>query len=236
MKRVLVTRATRDGEGTAKKLRSLGFEPLLSPVLEIVATEAAIPRSAFDAVLATSAKALACARALPGELGALPFHAVGERTAQAAQQSGWRPHLVAASADALVALLRARYKRPAHFLYLAGHDRRDELETILRSEGHSLTVVETYEARAVGALTSEAEAALRNAEIDVVLHYSKRSAEIFCELAGAAGLIENLHDVAHLALSQEVAKPLQRLGFARVLVAEKPDEEHLLQLLSTPAN
>ena len=58
MTRVLVLRAREDAERTASRLRAMGFTPLLSPVLEIVGTGAAIPRGPFDAVLATSAKGL----------------------------------------------------------------------------------------------------------------------------------------------------------------------------------
>jgi uroporphyrinogen-III synthase len=229
--RVLLTRANEDGERTAEKLRQLGIEPLLSPVLEVVATGAAIPRGAFDVVLATSAKALENAGEELSELRDLPLHAVGRRTAQTAERFGLRADIVAANAQTFLPLLRERYERPTRFLYFAGRDRRDELEKTLRAKGHSVAVVETYEARAARALTDAAAAALKAGEVGAVLHYSKRSAEIFLDLVRAARLIEKLRGVAQLALSPEVAKPLSGAGLARVLVAEKPDEEHLLRLL-----
>jgi uroporphyrinogen-III synthase len=235
VKRVLVTRAKEDGERTAERLRKLGFEPLLSPVLEVVATGADIPRGAFDAVLATSAKALIHAGVAAGDVRAAPLHVVGLRSAKTVEQIGWRAEIVAASTEALLPLLRGRYGRPAHFLYLAGHDRKPELENALRADGHRVTIVETYEARAAGALTSEAAAELRNGAVDAVLHYSKRSAELFLQLARSEELMDRLRSIAHLALSPDVAGPLLAEGFARVLVAEKPDEEHLLQLLTTPS-
>ncbi len=225
MRRVLVLRAREDAERTASRLRAMGFTPLLSPVLEIVGTGAALPRGPFDAVLATSAKGLEfCAE--PGELRTLPLHAVGARTAQIAKELGWRPDLLAGDARALAPLIRDRHETPARFLYLAGRDRQDELETGLRAAGHDVTVVETYEARAATALAPAALDALAKGGIAAALHYSKRSAEIFVKLARDAGLTKALGEIDHLALSSDAASPLPR---ARI--AERPDEEHLLRLL-----
>jgi uroporphyrinogen-III synthase len=225
VKRVLVLRARADAARTAVKLRAMGFAPLLSPVLEIVATGAGTAESVFDAVLATSAKGLEfCAE--PGGAQSLPLHAVGARTAQVAQSLGWRPDLVAGDAHALTPLILARYKTPARFLYLAGRDRQDDLETGLRASGHDVTIVETYEARAAMALAPQIFDALAKGEIDAALHYSKRSAEIFVALARDAGLTEALGEVDHLALSKDAASPLP---CARI--SERPDEEHLLRLL-----
>ena len=225
MTRVLVLRAREDAERTALRLRAMGFAPLLSPVLEIVGTGAAIPRGPFDAVLATSAKGLEfCAQ--PGELQTHPLHAVGARTAQIAQKLGWRPDLLAGNARALAPLIRARYKTPARFLYLAGRDRQNELETALRAAGHDVTIVETYEARAATALAPAALDALAKGEIAAALHYSRRSAGIFVKLSRDVGLTEALGEIDHLALSKDAASPLPR---ARI--AERPDEEHLLLLL-----
>ena len=230
MSRVLVTRARDDAERTASRLREMGHEPLLSPVLEIAATGAMIPQGSYDAVLATSAKGLEHARGDLGALRTITLHCVGTRTAQAAEALAWRPSLVAGNAKALLPLLRTRYRQPARFLYLAGRDRQDELEKALRDAGHKITVVETYEARAAKALTSEAVAALESGELDAVLHYSKRSVEIFLALSRAAGLMEKLRDIAHLALSADVAAPLEGELRAKTRVAKKPDEEHLLRL------
>jgi uroporphyrinogen-III synthase len=225
VKRVLVLRAREDAERTASRLRAMGFTPLLSPVLEIVGTGAAIPRGPFDAVLATSAKGLEYCTA-PGELRTLPLHAVGARTAQIARELGWRPELFAGDARGLLPLIRARHETPTRFLYLAGRDRQDELETGLRAAGYEVTVAETYEARAATALSDETANALAKGEIAAALHYSRRSAGIFVKLARDAGLTEVLGEIDHLALSKDAASPL-----ARARIAERPDEEHLLRLL-----
>jgi len=226
-----VLRAADNAMRTAEKLRALDFAPVLSPVLEIAATGAAIPDKAYDAAIMTSAKGVEFA-AGARQLKTLPLHAVGEKTAEAAHARDFRPDIVAGNAEAILPLLLERYPHPSHFLYLAARDRQPVLEAGLRAAGHKVDAVEVYEARAAQALAPEAVAALAANRIDAALHYSRRSAEIFLTLARALGIIEQLRLVSHFALSEEVAKPLLREGFANVSVAERPDEEHLLALLA----
>lgn len=225
---VLVLRAREDALRTSEKLRAMGFEPLLSPVLEIAATGAPIPSGDYDAVLASSAKGVECAGPEVDAFKALPFHTVGARTAKIAEAHGWRPDIVAGDAEAILPPLLARHSQPAHFLYLAGRDRQPMLEAGLRTAGHHVTVVEVYEARAASALSDEARAALAAGTIDIVLHYSRRSAEIFLDLAEAADAGSRLKNVLHVALSEDVAKPLETFGLD-VARAAKPNEEHLLK-------
>jgi len=224
-------RAADGAARTAQKLRALEIEPVLSPVLEIAATGARLPQGAYDAVLASSAKGVERAR-VADAFKALPLHAVGERTAHAAQALGFRPDIVAGNAEAILPLLLARHRRPAHFLYLAGRDRQPLLEAGLKTAGHLVAVVEVYEARAATALSQAAVDAIAAGEIAAVLHYSRRSAEIFLALAKEAGILEKARAALHLALSQEVAQPLLSENIPNVGVAERPDEEHLLELLA----
>ncbi len=232
MTRVLVLRAREDALRTSEKLRAMRLTPVVSPVLEIVATGAPIPAGTYDAVLASSAKGVECAGADIERYKALPFHAVGARTAATAEARGWHGSVVAGNAEAALPQLLARHLQPAHFLYLAGRDRQPTLETGLRARGHVVTAVNVYEARAVSALSDEALKALVAGDVDIVLHYSRRSAEIFLRLAQDAGLTERLSNVAHAALSEDVAMPFRAMGFDPV-VARSPDEAGLLAVAET---
>ncbi|WP_457796739.1 uroporphyrinogen-III synthase [Methylocystis sp. S23] len=232
MTRVLVLRARDDALRSSEKLRAMGFTPVVSPVLEIAATGAPIPPGDYDAVLASSAKGIECAGAGAEPYKRLPFHAVGARTAKAAEARGWRPDIVAGDAGAILPPLLARYPEPAHFLYLAGRDRQAALEAGLTGDGHKVTAVNVYEARAAESLSDEARAAIRAGDIDVALHYSRRSVEIFLSLAEAAGLAAALPAIAHVALSAEIAAPLEALSL-KVARAAKPEEGDLLQAIGT---
>lgn len=229
MTRVLILRAIEDALRTEELLNTLGVFSVISPVLEIVATGAAIPAGHYDAVLASSAKGVALARNVEA-FKLLPFHAVGAKTARGAEAAGWRVDIVAGNAEAILPLLRARYATSAHFLYLAGRARQAALETGLADAGHQITAVDVYEAMASAALTQEARAAIAAGQIDGALHYSRRSAEIFLQLARAAGLDGALPSINHFALSEDVAAPLRAAGL-ETTVAARPEQEHLLALL-----
>lgn len=205
---------------------------MISPVLEIFATNVAIPPGAYDAVLASSAKAVELVTEHASFM-ALPLHAVGAKTAKVAQAHGWSVEIVGGNAEAVLPLLRNYYQAPSHFLYLAGRDRQAALEAGLRNSGHRVTAVDVYEARAEQFLTKAARDAIEGGEIDVAIHYSRRSAEIFLDLAKSAGLGDALRRIKHHALSDDVAAPLLAHDLA-VSVAEKPDERHLLALLNRP--
>lgn len=230
MTRVLVLRAREDALRTSDKLRAMGCTPIVSPVLEIMAAGALIPPGDYDAVIASSAKAIECGGGAE-PYKALPFHVVGARTAKAVEARGWRPEIMAGNAEAILPLLLARYSGAAHFLYLAGRDRQAALEAGLTGAGHRITSVIVYEARAAASLTDEACSALRARAVDFALHYSRRSAEIFLSLAEAAGLSGALPGIAHIALSADVAAPLEALGLD-VTRAEEPDEDRLLAVLA----
>jgi len=60
-----------------------------------------------------------------------------------------------------------------------------------------------------------------------VLHYSRRSCEIFLKLAQSMALAV---PPRHLCLSYDVAEPLKRLGLAPE-IAQTPHEKALLALL-----
>jgi uroporphyrinogen-III synthase len=229
VKQALLLRAREDAARTGEKLRALGYAPVLSPVLEIVATHAPLPNGDFDAVLASSAKGVEAVADF-SKLESLPFHLVGAKTAAAARARGLEPHIVAGAAETILPVLISTYERPAHFLYLAGRDRQPALEAGLRAKGHRITAVDVYEARAATSLTEAARDALRANSIDVALHYSRRSVEIFLRLAEIEQLTPALSKIRALALSQDVATPLRAMGL-RVGVAARPDEAGLLALL-----
>jgi uroporphyrinogen-III synthase len=227
--RILLTRARTDAEQTAARLAAFGHSAVISPVFEIVATEAAIPSERFDAIVATSA------HAFTGDLGSAArsrLYAVGERTREAAERAGWSgPIHVGETAQAVVALLHADLRQGQRLLYVAGRDRKPEIETAANETGLEIQIVETYAAREIPDVDTEAGRAVRSGEVDAVLHYSRRSAELFVAIMQRADLWRQATRLRHYALSNDVAAPLISAG-APTLVAAKPHENDLLALLA----
>lgn len=224
--RLLVTRPADQAERTAQKLRALGHEPVVAPVLAISSTGAKPPIAAYDIVLATSAQALTDV-ALPPALFVLPFACVGEKTASAARSAGFGVLRAALDSGALAKFLLEE-KRPKSALYLAGRERRADLEDNLRAADWQVEVVETYEARPVGAWPDDIRAALNAGEIGGVLHYSPRSAELALGLIGR----ETARRLGHFCLSPTIAAVCRDWApDDRVHSASRPDEKSLLALL-----
>jgi uroporphyrinogen-III synthase len=228
--RILLTRAKADAERTMARLAALGHTAVVSPVIEIEATGAKLPAGDFNAIVATSANAFSSDDVQ--SLTSIPLYAVGERTRGAAQRLGWAaPIHFGENAKALIAGLHAESSKLQRLLYLAGRDRKPELETAAREIDLDLTIVETYVAREIPSLSHAAQHALQSGELDAALHYSRRSAELFIAATERANLWPHAMRLRHFALSQDVAEPLITAG-ARVHVAAHPDEDHLFTLLA----
>ena len=225
--RVIVTRARSDAARTAAALRARGHEPLISPVLEIVATGAVIDPGPAQAVIATSAHAFAfLPQADAARLFSLPLFVVGARTASAAAEAGFAPpRVIAASALELAQQMASASPAPARLLYLAGHDRKPDLEAALGAQGHVIDVVEVYEARAVEALAPEVASALAGGEAHAVLHFSRRSAQLFAACVAKAGLSAQADRLRHVCISRDAA-----LGEGAV-IAPTPDSAGLFMAL-----
>jgi uroporphyrinogen-III synthase len=224
--RVLVTRAHADAERTAQRLAERGHEATAAPVTELAPTGEPMPAGPFDALVVTSAHAVP-ALAAAADKG-LPVLAVGERTAAALREAGF--HDVRAGpgdAAGLADLVSRLVPSGARLLHAAARHRKAEPEASLRTRGHRVRVWETYEARAVERFDDGLVSRFRAGQFDVVLHFSRRSAGLFVDLADRAGLRPQLGLPIHLCLSPDVAIPLAGLA-ARVVIADTPTEAAML--------
>jgi uroporphyrinogen-III synthase len=231
---VLITRAADEGARTANRLAVSGHDAILSPVLEMTPTGAQWPSGVVDGVLATSRQAFELFSGspdwpLPEACRLLPLYMVGERTREAARERGFEGRaLVAADAkDLASAVVDALADGPpSRLVYLAGRDRKPDLEAALKEVGHVVDAVEVYAAQPAEALSEEAASLIEAGEIGAVLHYSRRSADIFLALSREAGV--NAASLAHVAISADAAHPLKAAGVSALHIAEQPNEQGML--------
>lgn len=234
--RILVTRPVDEAQRTANRLRALGHDTLIAPVLRIEPlSEAVIGEGPWAAVLMTSGNAARAlmAHARCSELAGLPAFVVGRQTAAAAKLAGFSD-ITSSDGDsrALIRLISARIVNPVSpFLYLAGSDVARDLAGDLAAHGFQVDTVVLYRADAVDAFTEKVQAAIRAGEVDNVLHYSRRSTAIFVDCARSGGLLREIKALTHFCLSDRAAEPLRALDAANVRIARKPDEETLIDLL-----
>jgi len=230
--RVVVTRPQADSERTAVALEALGHEVLVAPLMRIepVAVDLA---GTWSAIVITSANALQAVPATADGVKPLPVFAVGDRSAEAARRAGFS-EVSSANGDItdLVRLVAARaVGAKAPLLYLAGEDRAGDLVAQLAAHGTDAEMKVVYRTVAE-AFPPVLAAALESGDVDAVLHFSRRSAELFVEGARASGVAGPAEDVRHLCLSAQVAEPLA--GASRVTVAARPEEAALIALLRAP--
>jgi uroporphyrinogen-III synthase len=234
--RLLLTRPQEDSERTAATLRARGHAVMLAPLLRIEPVAAEFGSGPFAAVLMTSANAAraVAAHARIEELRRVPLYTVGRRSADAAKSAGFAiVHSADGDAHALLAIVgRELMGAAAPLLYVCGEERSVDLSAELARHGLRTRTVVVYRAAAAERFPGEAEQAIAAGELHGVLHYSRRSAEIFVRCAAATGLRERALTLLHFCLSAQVAEPLRDAGATRLRIAAGPQEDALLELIA----
>jgi uroporphyrinogen-III synthase len=221
---VALFRAADDSAGAAARLAERGIGSVIAPVTEFAPVEADLAEGRFDFALATSAKAFAFAgRGALEAAGGLALYVVGDKTAAAARARGFLPQEVAPDVAALTPRLPA-----GRALYLAGRDRKPDLEAALAGRIATLVV---YEARARAGWSEDEARAVAAAA--AALHYSARGASLATAFAQSAGIAAAFRRVRHICLARQVAAPLARFGAHRVFWPHDPTEAALFDTLES---
>jgi uroporphyrinogen-III synthase len=233
--RVLVTRPMPEAEATAARLVALGHEPLVAPLFRAEAAAGQAATGDAAALAITSPRTVAfLSDPVVAAMRDRPAFAVGDRTAEALRAAGFRDiRSAAGDVHALAALIVAAGLPPgATILSPGGETRAGDLGMALDGAGLRLETSVVYRmvsAQALPATIHEALAALR---IDAALHYSPNAAAAFLRLVKEAGLAGPGGQLRHACLSEAVATPLRAHGWARLAIADTPDEDALLATLA----
>jgi len=176
-----------------------------------------------QAIIATSANGVR-ALARRTSLRDLAVFAVGPQTAAEAHKLGFADVKNAdGDSDALVAAIPGwASKTGGPLLHATGRDGAGRVAADLQAQGFDVRTAVLYEMVAVTALPPEARM-----PVDAVLLFSPRSAEIFARLATpafASGLIAG-------CISQKTADALSPLRFREVRIANRPNQDALLDRL-----
>lgn len=218
-KRVAITRALPEAERSADKLRALGAEPVIAPLLEVKDRAFDDSLGGVQALLFTSANGVrATARKITDRV--LPVLTVGDATARAARDAGFSD-VRSASGDvaALSALANTSLKPKAGtLLYLSGADVAADLVGWLIAAGFTATRRVVYEARVVPALP-----AAYAQPFDIIAFHSARAARAF-----AAFGAPNATRTSAACISEAVATAAAaKVKWAQVIVASAPQDEAL---------
>jgi uroporphyrinogen III methyltransferase/synthase len=199
-KRMLLPRPLEQGKATAEAIRERAAEPIVFPVIELLAppdpallSRAAENVGSYGWVLFTSAngvtrffQALAAIGRDARAFGSARIGVIGPKTAQALAQFGIKADLVSDEyiGEALAAsvLARGNFERVLIPRALVA---RDVLPRTLAAAGAQVDVVPAYETRAVGPeRAAELRGSFQRGEVDVVLFTSSSTVTATVELLG----------------------------------------------------
>src|SRR5579863_7173398 len=238
---VLVTRPLEQSQALAERLLARGHQALLFPLLRIepigdASTLLSPALEGAQAILFTSVNGVRAFTAASPRRD-LPVFAVGQQTAAVAAEAGFHTVEAAGGDVASLAALVADRLRPdaGALVHGAGETTAGDLVGTLGERGYQVRRVTLYRAIAADAIAPDAATALHAGTIGAALFYSPRTAAIFAALIRAANLKATLATISALALSPAVATALTGLPWARVLTAQAPSEQALLDALELVA-
>jgi len=232
MTRALITRPVEDAQPLAAALTAHGIEPVIEPLLTIVALPTALPSlDGVRALLFTSANGVRAFGAKSAQRELAVF-AVGPATAEAARAVGFGAIETAeGDADALARLVVERLKPDeGRLIHVAGSTLKGDLAGQLAAQGYTIERVALYDAVPADALSPRVADDLAAGRIDWVLLFSPRTAAIFARLVRNAGRADALKSCTALCLSPPVAEAVSSLPWHRVRIATRPDQANLLAL------
>jgi uroporphyrinogen-III synthase len=226
---VLITRPETAAGETARIVAARGYRPVLAPMLVVASTPWSRPPPRVQAILVTSANALA---ALSGCCRATPVFAVGDATAARATAESFTKVTSAGRDAAALAELVARHCSTADgaLLLASGAGLGLELAAELRRRGFRVIRRVAYRARPVLQLSADAMTALASGQIHSAMFFSAASARAFIGCMNER--VSLLATVEALAISPPTARALAVLPWRRIRIASNPNLDELVALLS----
>lgn len=217
--RVAITRTLPDAEDTAGRVRALGAEPVLAPLITIIPCAYNTNVEDAQALLFTSANGV---RAFPDarRLHAKPVLTVGAATAEAALAAGFTDVRTAGGDVAALEALATKTLTPSagKLIHIGGEHLAGDLTGGLRAAGFTVERRIAYAART--ALTAPPELL---GPLDIVLFHSARAAETFVQLGAP-----NADQLTAACISEAVAQAAGKARWAQIIVSPAPREDALL--------
>lgn len=224
--RIWITRAQPGADVTAERVRAMGHDAVVAPLLAVrVLPDVSVDLRGVAALAFTSANGVRAFADASGERG-LKVFAVGAATAQAARAAGFKSVLSAdGDVEALAEGIAARRgELRGAVLHPGALEPAGDLAGALEKQGVEARRLILYETAPVDLGDAQAEALGRS---DAVLLHSPRAAQVLAKLLKAHPAPE----LRALGLSKAVVKPLARTRMAAKVFPPFPLESALLNLI-----
>jgi uroporphyrinogen-III synthase len=229
--RILISRPQEDAARLAELLQAHGHQPLCASLLSVRFFDGPEPNfEGVSAIVATSANGIR-AFARRTERRNLRIFAVGPQTADAAQKAGFEEVECADGDASTLAEKVLDWVKPDEgvLVHAASADNEGQLKALLAEEGYTVDVMVLYEVVAIHKLPEIAREALVHHALDATVVFSPRSAMALRDGIIRAGLSDACRSIAAVCISQATAAALEPLIFRQVLVAERPNQQAMLE-------
>lgn len=228
-KRLWVTRAEPGAAATAERLRSVGLEAMVFPLLAVELIDGVPDLDGVAGLVFTSANGVRAFADVSSRREFVAF-AVGEATAKAARAAGFADVTTGAGdGSALAELILSKWRAESGTLAAVSPEAPAfDVAQALSVAGLPVRRLVLYRTIPLSIPPSSLLDAL-TAGMDGVLIHSPRAAEALAALALPATVFAS---TTLYALSEACAGPLRALPWRQVRVADHPREDALLQLIS----
>ncbi len=230
--RVLNTRPTEDAAELYKLLGEIGYEVISEPLLTVRFNGSNPPPiNSFQAVLFTSRNGVRAFAHASDERDTMAF-AVGDATSREAEIIGFDAvQNAAGNLENLVALVMAQLNpRNGPLLHISANVAAGNLSSRLNTAGFDVEKSVLYETVASKKLSTRTKKLLKNNKLDVILLFSPRTARTFVGLLRQAELLDFCNGLIVVCLSEAVAAEVEDIAGLRILTANEPNLESVLQM------
>lgn len=236
---ILVTRPRSESEVFALTLAMRGHDAVQAPLLDIVPDEtASVDLDGVQALLFTSINGVR-SFARVSTARDVPAYCVGDATAQAARDMGFRDvHSAGGDVVALANLVRMNLApSEGALLHVSGSAVAGDLAGDLGGDRYDVRRVQLYRQDTARDLPDAAAEALKSGTLDAITFFSPRTAATFVQLVRKADLLDTLKNVSALGLSQAAldAARVEGAHWKSERAASQPTEAALLDVIDALA-
>ena len=234
--KVLITRAEPAASQTAMALAKFGHEAVLLPLFKMIDTGTPVPNTQpYHGIIFTSKNAIEILAKRGWNVDHLNLTAfcVGERTEQAAIKLGFKKTFKAdGGGAALVDLMAGLGLEGCKMLYLSTPDKSFDMKMALKLHKIGVETVDIYQAKPAGPENKQVKEAVLAIKHDYIFVYSALSGKYLAEILVSNNLANLLKQCTLISISNQAAQPLENFEWKQVLVAKKPHETKMIELIA----
>ena len=224
---IIITRPLIDSEDLMSKLFSLGHKIIHVPTLKISKTELdPIDPEKYNAFIFTSANAIRCLKLLKLDKDKLCF-CVGAITEKIVRQQGYNNTISAGGTiNALknIIINSGDLDKKKVLAYICGDNISSDLDLELQKEGFQIEKIINYNSEKIKELNSDTNNLIKDHPPDIILVYSKRSAESFIDLTKKYSLNGLMTGSKVMCISEKVLDVFKQAGWNRLEIFEAGEE------------